>query len=74
MLPTENPTNETARDCGYGVIYDIGLSPRDAKEIWIGTDDGRIQLTENDGGDWRDVTPPDLTPWSRVTGIEASTE
>ena len=40
--------------------------------VWIGTDDGLIQLTMNDGKTWQNVTPPELTPWSRVTMIEAS--
>jgi len=55
-----------------GVIYAVSLSPLRAPLIWIGTDDGLIQLTENDGATWRDVTPAALTAWSRVTGIEAS--
>ena len=55
-----------------GVIYTIAPSPRSAPLIWIGTDDGLIQLTPDDGKTWRDVTPAGLTPWSRVTMLEAS--
>jgi photosystem II stability/assembly factor-like uncharacterized protein len=55
-----------------GVIYTIAPSPRSAPLIWIGTDDGLIQLTPDDGKTWRDVTPAALTPWSRVTMLEAS--
>jgi photosystem II stability/assembly factor-like uncharacterized protein len=55
-----------------GVIYTIAPSPLDAPTIWIGTDDGTIQLTTSDGGSWQNVTPSQLTPWSRVTMIEAS--
>jgi len=55
-----------------GVIYTIAPSPKSAALIWIGTDDGLIQLTTDDGKTWRDVTPPALTPWSRVTMLEAS--
>jgi len=40
--------------------------------VWIGTDDGLIQLTMNDGRSWTDVTPKAMTSWSRVTMIEAS--
>ena len=36
--------------------------------IWIGTDDGLIQLTTDDGKTWQNVTPPAITSWSRVTG------
>ena len=45
-------------------------SPR--RLLWIGTDDGLIQVTTDDGKTWQNVTPPALTPWSRVTTIEAS--
>jgi photosystem II stability/assembly factor-like uncharacterized protein len=68
----ENPTNEIARDCGYGVIWDIGLSARDAREIWVGTDDGRIHRTVDGGKRWQDVTPPALPSWAKVSTIEPS--
>jgi len=40
--------------------------------LWAGTDDGLIWVTQNEGGAWRNVTPPELSPWSKVTQIEAS--
>src|SRR5437763_601663 len=40
--------------------------------IWIGTDDGLIHLTNDDGKTWATVTPIQLTAWSKVTMIEAS--
>jgi photosystem II stability/assembly factor-like uncharacterized protein len=55
-----------------GVIYTIGPSHARAGEIWAGTDDGLIQLTQDEGKTWSNVTPPELTPWSKVTHIEAS--
>ncbi|MCU1279853.1 MAG: hypothetical protein JWM53_3399 [bacterium] len=68
----ESPTNDVARDCGYGVIYDIGLSARDPQEIWIGTDDGRIHRTDDGGKRWQDVTPHALPSWAKVSTIEPS--
>jgi len=62
----------TDRNGKRGVIYAVAPSPLRAPLIWIGTDDGLIQVTSDDGTSWRDVTPPAMTPWSRVTGIEAS--
>ncbi len=56
----------------HGVIYTIGPSFVRAGEIWAGTDDGLIQLTQDEGKTWENVTPPELTPWSKVTHIEAS--
>ena len=55
-----------------GVIYTIAPSPIQAPLLWIGTDDGFIQLSTNDGGSWQNVTPREMTSWSRVTMIEAS--
>jgi photosystem II stability/assembly factor-like uncharacterized protein len=55
-----------------GVIYTIGPSFVRAGEIWAGTDDGLIQVTQDEGKTWENVTPPQLTPWSKVTHIEAS--
>jgi photosystem II stability/assembly factor-like uncharacterized protein len=55
-----------------GVIYSIAPSPLHAPTIWIGTDDGLVQLTKDDGKTWQNVTPPALTSWSKVVMIEAS--
>jgi photosystem II stability/assembly factor-like uncharacterized protein len=55
-----------------GVVYSIAPSFAESQQIWIGTDDGLIQLTRDDGKSWSNVTPPNLTPWSKVTHIEAS--
>jgi photosystem II stability/assembly factor-like uncharacterized protein len=55
-----------------GVIYAIAPSPLLAGEIWIGTDDGLIQVTRDDGKTWHNVTPAYMTPWSKVGIIEAS--
>ena len=55
-----------------GVIYTIAPSSVKAGEIWAGTDDGLIQLTQDEGKTWSNVTPAGLTPWSKVTHMEAS--
>ena len=55
-----------------GVIYTIAPSPVRARELWVGTDDGKIWITRDDGGHWLDVTPPQLSGWSKVGIIEAS--
>ena len=62
----------TDRNSKRGVIYGVAPSPLRAPLIWIGTDDGLIQVTSDDGTTWRNVTPPVMTAWSRVTGVEAS--
>jgi photosystem II stability/assembly factor-like uncharacterized protein len=61
-----------ARECGYGVIYSIGLSPRDNDEIWIGTDDGLIQRTRDGGKHWDNVTPKSVPAWAKVASVDVS--
>jgi photosystem II stability/assembly factor-like uncharacterized protein len=63
---------QAARACGYGVINTIAPSPRDAGEIWVGTDDGLIKLTRDGGKSWRDVTPASLPAWAKVSAIDLS--
>lgn len=55
----------------FGVVYTISPSPLDAKTVWVGTDDGLIHVTRDDGKTWNDVTPPAMTAWSKVSQIEA---
>jgi len=62
----------TDRNGHRGVIYTIAPSPVLVPMVWVGTDDGYIQVTMNDGASWQNVTPPAVNAWSRVTTIEAS--
>src|SRR5262249_50265817 len=59
-----------ARDCGYGVIWSIALSPRDNDEIWAGTDDGLVQTTRDAGRRWTDVTPKGVPGWAKIATID----
>jgi photosystem II stability/assembly factor-like uncharacterized protein len=87
----------TAQPSQRGVIYTVAPSPLDVNRIWVGTDDGLIQVSEPlpagtvaasgsarrpapagnrpltaDGGlRWKDVTPPQLTAWEKVSIIDA---
>ncbi len=65
-------TVENAEQQGYGVVYTIAPSPLQADLLWAGADTGRIHLTTDGGKTWRDVTPPGLAPWSKISLIEAS--
>jgi photosystem II stability/assembly factor-like uncharacterized protein len=63
---------ETAKPARRGVVYALAPSPLDVSLIWAGTDDGLVHVTSDGGANWRDVTPPDLVPWAKVSVIEAS--
>ncbi len=65
-------TGTVAQPAGYGVVYSIAPSPLVANQVWAGTDTGLVHLTRNAGVTWSNVTPPDLTPWSKISQIEAS--
>ena len=54
-----------------GVIYSVAPSSKDVNLIWIGTDDGLVQVTKDGGKHWENVTPPELTPWSKVSQMDA---
>ena len=70
--PCEDPDPASARRCGFGVLSAIAPSPLASDRIWVGTDDGLVQLTVDGGAHWRDVTPPQLPEWGIVFAIDAS--
>ncbi|HEY2162973.1 MAG TPA: hypothetical protein VGH04_03235, partial [Gemmatimonadaceae bacterium] len=42
----------------YNTISTITPSPRERGTIWVGTDDGLVQVTRDDGKTWTNVTAP----------------
>ena len=64
--------NDPEKGKHRGVVYALAGSYLEKSTIWAGTDDGLIQLTRDGGKTWTDVTPPELTPWSKVSILEAS--
>ncbi len=58
----------------YDAILSIAPSPADAKTIWVGTDDGEVQLTRDGGAHWTNLTAniPGLPAWGRVEAIDVS--
>lgn len=65
-------TTQQATACGYGVIYTINPSPLQDGLIWVGTDNGRVQLTRDSGKTWTNVAPPAVQDWSKISSIDAS--
>ena len=71
--PTQGPpTIEEAKRAGYGVVFTIAPSPLNRDLIWAGSDTGLIHVTRDGGKNWKDVTPPGLSDWSKISLIEAS--
>ncbi|MGA7520913.1 MAG: hypothetical protein WBW84_00430 [Acidobacteriaceae bacterium] len=56
----------------YDTIFTIDESPVKAGVIWVGSDDGQIHVTQNDGKTWQNVTPKDMPEWIRINCIAAS--
>ena len=63
--------DSASKDPRRGVVYAIAISPADGR-IWCGTDDGLVWLSRDDGATWQNVTPKELSAWSKVAVLEAS--
>ena len=55
-----------------GVVYAIAPSPLKSDDVWVGTDDGLIQVTHDGGKSWQNVTPTAISAWSKIGVLEAS--
>jgi photosystem II stability/assembly factor-like uncharacterized protein len=54
-------------------IYSISESPKAAGQIWVGTDDGNVQLTRDGGAHWANLTPSLGMPAGNwISWVEAS--
>ena len=56
----------------YCTIFVITPSTHEKGVLWIGTDDGKVQITRNGGETWKDVTPKNMPEWSMVNSIDQS--
>ena len=58
----------------YDTILSITLAPTDPKVIWVGTDDGLVQLTRDGGKSWTNVTShiSGAPEWARVYQVGVS--
>jgi photosystem II stability/assembly factor-like uncharacterized protein len=76
-LTTNNPTKQMQEESGglsadnsgaenHCTIFTIADSPKNEKVIWVGTDDGQIQVSKDGGATWTNVT-------ANVTGLPANT-
>jgi len=84
-LTTNDPEKQKQEESGgvtvdnsyaemHTTIYSISESPKDGQTIWVGTDDGNVQLTRDGGKTWTNVVGnvPNLPKASWVAWVEAS--
>jgi len=70
--PQGPATVQNAKERGFGVVSSIAPSAQNRELIWAGTDTGLVHITRDGGKTWKNVTPPELNDWSRISLIEAS--
>ena len=60
----------------YDTILSITPAEKDPKTIWVGTDDGEVQVTRDGGASWKNVTEhvTNLPPWGRVESIDVAAD
>ena len=57
----------------YGTIVSLDVSPLEEDLIYVGTDDGLIQVTENGGDSWREIRSfPDVPDTTYLVDVVAS--
>jgi hypothetical protein len=56
----------------YATVFTIAPSRHDANVIWAGSDDGYVQVTQDGGKSWSNVTPAGLPAFARISLVEAS--
>jgi hypothetical protein len=65
-------TMDTAGAEIYATIFALMVSAHQQGVLMTGSDDGLVHRSVNDGGDWVNVTPPDLAKFSQVTMLAES--
>jgi photosystem II stability/assembly factor-like uncharacterized protein len=73
MGPSGGPitTDSNSMDY-YCTIFAFAESSVQQGILWTGSDDGLIHVSQDNGENWENVTPPDLPTWSLISIIEAS--
>lgn len=84
-LTTNDPNKQKQEESGgltvdnsdaeaHTTIYSVSESPKNGEVVWVGTDDGNLQVTRNGGKSWTNVVSnvPGLPPHTWVSTVEAS--
>jgi len=70
--PKSQEEQETLRPPDRRAITTIAPSALKAGVIWVGTNNGLVQVTTDNGASWQNVSPPGLQKFSEITMVEAS--
>ncbi len=70
--PKTQEEQETMRPPDRRAITTISPSTLKAGVIWVGTNNGLVQVTTDNGANWQNVSPPGLQKFSEMTMVEAS--
>ncbi|HEY8296720.1 MAG TPA: hypothetical protein VIG32_01680, partial [Candidatus Baltobacteraceae bacterium] len=73
QAPSGGPITHDVSGAEYSdnILYMEG-SQRHPGEIWVGTDDGLVQMTRDGGKHWKNVTPPGAPTYGRVETVAPS--
>ena len=70
--PKTKEEEETMRLPDRRAITTISPSTLQRGLIWVGTNNGLVQVTTDNGANWQNVSPPGLQKFSEITMVEAS--
>ena len=73
MEPSGGPVSKDVTNAEYyGTIFAFAESPVQRGLLWAGSDDGLVHVSQDNGGTWENVTPPELPEWALISIIEPS--
>ena len=70
--PKSQEEEQTLKPPDRRAITTIAPSTVKGGVIWVGTNNGLVQVTTDNGASWQNVSPPGLLKYSEVTMVEAS--
>jgi photosystem II stability/assembly factor-like uncharacterized protein len=73
LQPSGGPVNRDAIGAEtYATVFALVESPHEQGVLWAGSDDGLLHISRDGGGQWSNITPPDLPERTMISCIEIS--